>query len=56
VTGIVMFGLGAWAVREDERSVILLVTIVGVYCLLRGMMMIIAAFLLRKIKRELQAA
>jgi uncharacterized membrane protein HdeD (DUF308 family) len=55
VTGIVMFGLGAWAVREDNRTVLLLVTIVGVYCLLRGILMMITAFELRKIKKELQA-
>jgi uncharacterized membrane protein HdeD (DUF308 family) len=55
VTGIVMFGLGAWAVREDERTVLLLVTIVGVYCLLRGVGDLVAAFQLRKVKKELQA-
>jgi uncharacterized membrane protein HdeD (DUF308 family) len=52
LTGIVMFGLGAWAVREDERSVILLVTIVGVFCLFRGIAMIVDAFRLRTLKRE----
>lgn len=45
--GIVMLGLGAWAAGEDDRSVILLVTIVGVFCLIRGISDIVAAFRLR---------
>jgi uncharacterized membrane protein HdeD (DUF308 family) len=53
ITGIVMFGLGAWAVREDNRSILLLVTITGVYCLLRGIVDIIVAFALRSVKKEL---
>jgi uncharacterized membrane protein HdeD (DUF308 family) len=45
--GIVMVGLGAWAAGEDDRSVILLVTIVGVFCLMRGINDIVVAFRLR---------
>jgi uncharacterized membrane protein HdeD (DUF308 family) len=45
--GIVMLGLGAWAAGEDDRSVILLVTIVGVFCLLRGINDIVVAFRLK---------
>jgi len=45
--GIVMLGLGAWAAGEDDRSVILLVTIVGVFCLIRGISDIVVAFRLR---------
>ncbi len=52
VTGVVMFGLGAWAVRDDDRSVLLLVTIVGVFCLLRGIRDVVAAFALRQAGRE----
>ena len=55
ITGIVMVGLGAWAVRDDDRSVLLLVTIVGVFCLLRGIRDLIAAFALRQAGRELGA-
>ena len=55
IAGLVMFGLGAWAVRETERSVVLLLTIVGVYCLVRGITEIVRAFRLRQIKHELTA-
>lgn len=53
VTGIVMLGLGAWAVREDDRSVLLLVTIVGVFCVLRGIRDLITAFALRHVRNQL---
>ena len=53
VSGIVMFGLGAWAVREPDRSVILLLTIVGVYCLIRGVTELFWAFRLRGLGKEL---
>lgn len=55
IAGLVMFGLGAWAVRETERSVVLLLTIVGVYCLVRGITEIVRAFRLRQVKQELTA-
>lgn len=45
--GVVMLGLGAWAAGENDRSVILLVTIVGVFCLLRGINDIVVAFRLK---------
>jgi len=53
VSGIIMFGLGAWAVRETDRSVILLATIVGVYCLLKGALEIVMGVRLHRLKREL---
>jgi uncharacterized membrane protein HdeD (DUF308 family) len=53
ITGVVMLGLGAWAVREDDRSVLLLVTIVGVFCVLRGIRDLITAFALRHVRKEL---
>lgn len=55
IAGLAMFALGAWAVRETERSVVLLLTIVGVYCLIRGIIEIVGAFRLRGLKEELVA-
>jgi uncharacterized membrane protein HdeD (DUF308 family) len=52
-SGIIMFGLGAWAVRETDRSVILLVTIVGVYCVLKGVLELVVGIRLRRLKGTL---
>ena len=56
VVGIVLFGLGAWAVQSSQQSVIVLLTIVGVYCLMRGIRDIIRGVELRRLKKALQAA
>jgi uncharacterized membrane protein HdeD (DUF308 family) len=53
LVGFVMFALGAWAVGEDDRSLILLTTIVGVYCVLKGILEILLALKQRRLKREL---
>jgi uncharacterized membrane protein HdeD (DUF308 family) len=45
--GAILFGLGAWAAGEPDKSVLLLVTIVGVYCLFNGITEIILALQLR---------
>ena len=47
VFGIVQFGLGAWAVGETERSLALLMTLVGVYCVIKGIYEMIVALQLR---------
>lgn len=49
IAGAVMFGLGAWAVREPNRSIVLLLAIVGVYCIIRGVSEIVQALQLRKL-------
>ena len=56
ISGVVMLGLGAWAVREPDRSVILLLTIAGVYCLVRGVTEILWAFRLRSVASELRGS
>jgi uncharacterized membrane protein HdeD (DUF308 family) len=53
VVGIVLFGLGAWAVGETDRSIVLLTTLVGVYCIIKGMYDVIVALQFRRLKREL---
>ena len=50
--GIAMVVLGVWAAGEDTRSVFLLVTLTGVFCVIRGIGDILGAFLLRRATRE----
>jgi uncharacterized membrane protein HdeD (DUF308 family) len=52
LVGIILFGLGAWAVGETDRSLVLLTTIVGVYCVLKGILEIVLALSQRRLKRE----
>ena len=53
IFGIVLFGLGAWAVGETDRSLALLATIVGVYCLLKGVLEVVVALRVRSLKHQL---
>jgi uncharacterized membrane protein HdeD (DUF308 family) len=53
IMGLIEIGLGAWAVNDVTNSVILLVTIIGVYCIVKGIAEIFLAFQLRAIKHEL---
>lgn len=48
IGGVLNLALGGWAVREPDRSVILLLTIVGVYCVVGGISAIAQAFQLRR--------
>ncbi|MGI9540366.1 MAG: DUF308 domain-containing protein [Miltoncostaeaceae bacterium] len=41
---------------EPDRSVLLLTTIVGIFCVIRGIVDIVRAFRLRSIGKELRAA
>lgn len=53
IRGVVFVALGAWAAGEPDKSVLLLVTIVGIYCLIKGIIEILLAFTLRSIKKQL---
>jgi uncharacterized membrane protein HdeD (DUF308 family) len=53
IFGIILFGLGAWAVGETDRSVALLTTIVGIFCVLKGVMDAVVALRLRRLKHAL---
>ncbi len=54
ITGLIEIGLGAWAVNDVTNSVVLLVTVIGVYCIVKGIAEIFLAFQLRAIKHELE--
>lgn len=56
IAGFVMFGLGAWAVNEKDNSIAIILTIVGIYCLIRGVGGIVTSFQMRRIKKELLAS
>ena len=54
VFGVLQFGLGAWALGETERSVVLFATLVGIYCVVKGVFELIAGFELRRLKHRLE--
>jgi uncharacterized membrane protein HdeD (DUF308 family) len=56
VQGLLMLVLGVWAAGEDGRSVFLVLTLTGIYCVLRGVGEILTAFLVHKVREEAQVA
>jgi uncharacterized membrane protein HdeD (DUF308 family) len=54
VFGVLQFGLGAWALGETERSVVLFATLIGIYCVVKGVFELIAGFELRRVKHRLE--
>jgi uncharacterized membrane protein HdeD (DUF308 family) len=55
IQGLVMLVLGVWAAGEDDRSIFLLLTLVGIFLVVRGAGHLITAFGLRRLKRDLAA-
>ncbi|HEX5587274.1 MAG TPA: DUF308 domain-containing protein, partial [Acidimicrobiia bacterium] len=55
VAGIIAIGLGAWAIGNPDRSVLLFVTIVGIWAIFKGATDLVAAFTFREVKKELAA-
>jgi uncharacterized membrane protein HdeD (DUF308 family) len=53
IAGIIGIALGAWAIGNPERSVLLFVTIVGVWTIFKGATDLVAAFTYRSMKKEL---
>jgi len=53
VAGIISIGLGAWAIGNPDRSVLLLVTIIGVYAIFHGVAQLIAGFHYRELRKDL---
>ena len=53
VAGIISIGLGAWAIGNPDRSVLLLVTIIGVYAIFHGVAQLMAGFHYRSLRRDL---
>ena len=55
IAGIISIGLGAWAIGNPERSVLLFVTIVGIWAIFKGAADLVAAFTYHSLKKDLAA-
>jgi uncharacterized membrane protein HdeD (DUF308 family) len=54
VAGIIGIALGAWAVGNPDRSVLLFVTIIGIWAIFKGSADLVAAFSYRSMRKELE--
>ena len=55
IAGIVGIALGAWAVGNPDRSVLLLVSIIGIWSIFKGTADLVAAFSFHSMKKEFAA-
>lgn len=55
IAGIVGIGLGAWAIGNPDRSVLLLVTIIGIWSIFKGVADLMASFEYKRLGEELAA-
>lgn len=53
ISGIISFGLGAWAIGNPDRSVLLLITIVGIFAIFHGASELVAGLQMRQARQEL---
>ena len=53
IVGVLFVGLGAWAVADADHSLAILTTLVGIYCVVKGVYEIVVALYLRRVKHEL---
>jgi uncharacterized membrane protein HdeD (DUF308 family) len=53
VSGILSIGLGAWAIGNPDRSVLLLITIIGIYAIFRGTAELMAGFHYRQVRQDM---
>jgi uncharacterized membrane protein HdeD (DUF308 family) len=55
VAGIIGIGLGAWAIGNPDRSVLLLVSIIGIWSIFKGVADLVASFEYRRIGKDVAA-
>ena len=55
IAGIIGISLGAWAIGNPDRSVLLLVSIIGIWAIFKGAADLVASFSYRRLKQELAA-
>ena len=55
IAGIVAIGLGAWAIGNPDRSVLLLVSFIGIWAIFKGAADLVASLSYRSMKKELSA-
>jgi len=53
VSGILSIGLGAWAIGNPDRSVLLLITIIGIFAIFHGTAELMAGFHYRQMRNEM---
>jgi uncharacterized membrane protein HdeD (DUF308 family) len=53
IAGIIGIFLGAWAIGNPDRSVLLLVSIIGIWSIFKGASDLVASFAYRSLKKEL---
>ena len=53
IGGVIGIALGAWAIGNPDRSVLLLVTIIGVWAIVKGVVDLVSAFRFRDLKKAL---
>ena len=53
IGGVIGIALGAWAIGNPDRSVLLLVTIIGIWSIVKGVVDLVSAFRFRDLQKEL---
>jgi uncharacterized membrane protein HdeD (DUF308 family) len=53
IAGLIGIFLGAWAVGNPDRSVLLLVSIIGIWAIFKGAADLVASFAYRSVAKEL---
>jgi uncharacterized membrane protein HdeD (DUF308 family) len=53
ISGIIAIGLGAWAIGNPDRSVLLLITIIGIFAIFHGTAELVAGLHYRQLRRDL---
>jgi uncharacterized membrane protein HdeD (DUF308 family) len=55
IAGLIGIVLGAWAIGNPDRSVLLLVSIIGIWAIFKGIADLMASFAYHSLARELAA-
>jgi len=56
ISGVIGIALGAWAIGNPDRSVLLFVSIIGIWCIFKGAADLMASFSYKHLKKELAAS
>jgi uncharacterized membrane protein HdeD (DUF308 family) len=56
IVGLIGIFLGAWAIGNPDRSVLLLVSIIGIWAIFKGAADLVASFEYRKLKKQLASS
>ena len=56
ISGVIGIALGAWAIGNPDRSVLLFVSIIGIWCIFKGAADLMGSFSYKNLKKELAAS